>query len=61
MPANVYRPVAPQCKRQIIGWHWPAMEESGAGDGNRKYRSGVNKYFASMRYALGRALGVIFV
>jgi citrate synthase len=28
----------PNNSARFVGWHWPAMAGSGAGDGNRKYR-----------------------
>ena len=38
MPANVCERTAPHAVGRCIGWRWPALAGSGAGDGNRKYR-----------------------
>jgi hypothetical protein len=58
-PFGIISDVAPGINQETdIG---PRRLESGAGDGNRKYRSGVNKYFESVRYEFGRALRAIFV
>ena len=55
MPANVRQLIARHCKRQIIGSHWPAMAGSGAGDGNRKYRSRATNHLKSGCYEIVRS------
>jgi hypothetical protein len=44
--------------RSDVGWHWL---ESGAGDGNRKYRSDTHNPLKSGHYEIGEALRVINV
>ena len=39
MPANVSERTTSYEAGTQVGWHWPAMAGSGAGDGNRIYRS----------------------
>jgi hypothetical protein len=59
MPQVALRRVAsPRNSLAAIGQHWP---KSGAGDGNRKYRSGDDNLVESECYELARPPRVIIV
>jgi hypothetical protein len=48
-------------RAERIGWHWPAPAGNGAGDGNRKYRSGTKKLIESYSCDRGIALRAFIV
>jgi len=53
--------VACRCESGSVGWHWPRLAGSGAGDGNRKYHRGATNHLKSERYEVDRAARAIFV
>jgi len=62
--ANASQRLLASCQMRLrnrVGWHWPAMAGNGAGDGNRKYRSGVTNHLISKCYEVARAARAIFV